>query len=383
MAGYVDPDLLDDETAVAEGNLAAMADHVEGWDPFNGQIEPPLAEASAITAATIVAEIKDDQRNNYTGIGERIFQVVRNVAQPATSTATIVLTDDLGHTVTAGFTFVALTPDEDSVTLITLEDAVVSVGETTISGVRVAAVNPVGEDGNDASGDAIDFDELGYVSTVTLVEPTSDGVDEEDVPSYLDRIVRRSRRRSLLPTTPANYADEALDVPGIARCLALNKTDPDNPGEQLGHLTLVPATSDGEEVSGAVEDALVAHFDAMDHLLPVELHVIPPTTVNVDVYVKARLADGVVEADAEAAIEAAVRAYLNPAVYNLDPDSPGRWRRSAGEITIFDVDRQLRPELVPEVKQVVEVTLDAGTAPIDLDPEALVSADTVTVEIVA
>lgn len=378
---YVDPDLNDDETAVAEGNLAAARDIVDGWEPAEGDPETALFEATGTVQATAMAEIKSLERNNYAGFGDRILRLTRGAAEPARSQVTITFDDDAGHLVPAGFEVVFATIDGDSVPVATTIDAVAAPGATEVTAVPVAALEP-GTGGNGATGASIDREDLSFVAAVTLEQPTSGGVDEEPLTEYLDEAVAKSERISFLPLTPSNYAAVALEVPGVARAITLNRHDPATaPADAPGHITIRAADADGANLSGAKKTELETYVTSTEQLLGAVPHIEDPTTVAIDVAVTVRKNVGFTDPEVETAVETAVRALLNKATWNYDNASPGKWRKGAGQVTVYDIDRVL--DDLSEVLQVVTVTLNGAGTPITVAAEALAYADDVAVTVTA
>ncbi len=89
---YIDPDLISDETSVAEAVLAGTADRInaaldlaeeEGWEPQEGSPEASLGESVGIVLATAASMVKDQERNDFAGFGELILNVRRTRAEPA------------------------------------------------------------------------------------------------------------------------------------------------------------------------------------------------------------------------------------------------------------------------------------------------------------
>lgn len=374
--GYVDPDLLDDETAVAEGNLAAVADLVDGWQPAEGDFEVAIIEATSITTATAMAEIKSTARNNYAGFGENIVRLTRSGATPSGSQVTINVQDDAGYLIPAGFQAVFATPGGDSVAVATTQDAIVTAGDTSVGAVPVASLE-AGDDRNGATGTDIDRDPLDYVTSVVLEQPTSGGTDEEPLQEYLDEVVAKAQRISFLPLTPDDYASAALEVPGIARALVLNRYDPATaPTDAPGHITIIAVDSDGIAISDLKQAELETYLTSVDQILGATVHTMDVVTDTIDVTVTLKAADGVADADAEAAAEAAITALLDPAKWNVDLSKPGHWKAGVGSLTIFDIDRVL--DDLPQVKQVVTVQINGGTSAVTVADRDLVDAGTIS-----
>jgi uncharacterized phage protein gp47/JayE len=380
MSAYVDPELLNDETAVAEGNLAAIRDLVPSWIPPEGGIETAFAEALAIGQATVASLVIDDERNRYAGFGEVVLSLPRGAAAPARSQATITAIDTLGHLIPAGFQFVCATPSGDPVPLITTVDALITAGATTVTGVLVQALE-TGIVGNGASGLAIDRDDIAFVQSIQLEQPTAGGIDEEALSDYVSRVVFAARRRSFLPITPADYARVTLDVPGVGRALAINRQNPATaPADAPGHVTIIVATSTGAVVPTLVKTAIDTYFASLDQVRGSIVHVVDVTIQSIAVAATVKAAPGVTSAAATAAATAAIQTLLSPATYNADPDAAGGWKLGQGTFTIFDVDRVLSL-LTASIAQVQAVTINGGTAAVTVPATALVTAGAITITV--
>jgi len=374
---YIEPDLQDDEGAVAEANLAALAD-ITGFVPSEASIETLFAEALAIGQATANAIIKDEARNAFAGMGELVLGVERGVAAPARTQATITVTDALGHLIPAGYQVVMLTADGDSVTLASTTDATVIAGATTVAGVLFEALEP-GVEGNGAAGAAIDRDPLAFVANVVLEQPSSGGVDEEELIVYVSRVARAARRRSFLPLTPSDYAGAAQDVTGVSRALALNRVNPDVAGDQPGHITIKPVTATGDPVPAVVKTALSQAFAAQEQVLGAVVWVADAVIVTINVAVTVVREPAFAAADVTTQVTAAIRALLNKATWNADAREAGGWRKGVGTVTTYDVSAAI--DDLQSIRQVVTVTLNAGTAAVTVAADALANAGTVAVTV--
>lgn len=376
---YIDPDLLDDETAVAEANLAAISDRIDGWEPHEGNIETVLAEAFAVGQATTAALVKDQARLDYAAFGETVLGITRRPAQVASTQATIEFTDADGHTLPAGYEFVCFNNLGDTVGLVTLTDATTTPGNTTAAGVPVAALEP-GAEYNGAFGAAIERDPNALVSSVTLEQPTAGGADEQPLDEYVNELAARVRRRSFLPLTPDDYADAALEVPGVHRVLALNRHDPGNPGDHPGHLTIVAADAAGNGVSAATQAAIVEHLSTPPRILGVQLHTQDPEQVVLDVRVIADAADGYTHNEMVDAITDALTEAFNKATWAADPSVPGGWNPTKTQVTIFDVAAVI--DDLPQVATVNTIELAAAGSPVSTTPVALTDTSLVSIDVI-
>jgi hypothetical protein len=85
---FIEPDIIDDETEVAEGILAGLADRIEGFSPVDGHLEAPISEATAVAIATAIVVLKDTVLDAYLGFGQRLLGIPRGAAGVATAVST-------------------------------------------------------------------------------------------------------------------------------------------------------------------------------------------------------------------------------------------------------------------------------------------------------
>lgn len=393
MSMYIDPEMIDDETAVTEAVLAALTDRLsaalglpegEEWEPQEGSPETSLAESVGIMLATAVAMFKDRAREDYAGFGRLILSTPRQAAEPASALARFDFDDSGVHTVEDGTELILDAADGTPVAFATVGDS-----EDTgafIADVPVAAVES-GAIGNELVGLARDFERLPHLQTVTLTTASSGGADEETRDEYLERIVRRARRMKLVPIVTDDYADTALDHPSVGSAVAvrlLNLDAPTDPPAAEGHVTVFVRGHDGENLSPEVKDEVRDMMRGEDRPLAVTVHVGDPTRTPITVAVSYRLATGADEAATTAAIQAAITDAYDDAAYGIDDDAPGGWRapRTDAERTINEYDVAALIDDIAGNAKIEEVTIN-GVESVTLDgwaplPE-LTAPPTVTV----
>jgi len=370
---YIDPDLITDETAVAEALLAGMADRLdsalslpedEGWEPNEGSPETAFAEAVGIITATIAALVQDDERDDYEGFGELILRVSRMSAEPAIGFALWSFNQAGTFIIPDGSECVLDAPDGTPVGFATVGD-VTSTGNEAVD-VRMIALEP-GEIGNGLSGAARDWEPLPFVSGVTMTTMSQGGTDEETRDSYLDRVVRRANRLKDVPIVTDDYADAAIDVPGVARAVAvrlLNNDAPTDPPAAAGHVTIFVADEDGNEPPPEVQAAVVAEMMGTDRPLAVIAHVDGPQYTNITVRADIRLRVGADHDATVAACQDALSTAFSKATYGLDDNAPGRWLppRSSAERVITEYDVSAAVDDVDGVRNVVLAQVNGASS---------------------
>ena len=373
MTMYIDADLITDETSVAEAILAGIADRLdavlgldpdEGWQAEEGQPETHLAEAVGIVIATAAALVQDKERTDYQGFGSLILGIDREVAQPA-----------IGATLwTFNTSGTYLIPDGSELVMTAVDGTPVgfaTVGDVTVSGneavdVQVVAIEP-GAIANGLLGDAIEFEPLPFVTNVEMTTAPSGGTDDQSVDDYLDDIVRRARRVKTVPVITDDYADAALDVPGVDRAVAVRllnaETYPTTPAS-TGHITIFGVDSAGNNLAAGVKTAVVAAMQGTDRPQSVTVHTADPTSNNLTITASIRLDIGADQPSTVAAVQAALNAAYAKSTFGRDDSKPGKWRAptttSERTITTFDVAALI--DDIPGVNAVTAVTVNGGAS---------------------
>ena len=374
MPLYIDAELLTDETAVAEAILAGIADRLnsalgleddEGWEPEEGSPETAFAEAAGTILATVAQLVQEDERDDYEGFGTTILSVDRMTAEPAVGYSTWSFNAAGTFIIPDGSELVLDDPTGTPIGFATVGD--VEVTGTEAVDVQIVALEP-GAEGNGLDGAARDWEPLPFVTAVTVTTTTGGGQDEEDRDAYLDRVVRAARRLKDVPIVTDDYADAALDVPGVARAVAvrlLDLTAPTSPPSSQGHVTVYVADEAGNACSQAIKDEVLAEMMGTDRPLSVTVHVGDPTYTNITaVAVSFRLEVGADHDATIAAVTDALTSYLSKATYGLDDTAPGRWRPplTTVERTITNYDIAGAVDDVVGVKSVTAASINGGAS---------------------
>jgi len=360
---YITPDIVDDELAVAESQLAAIADRIPGWEPSEGHVETAISEAVAISIAAAATMLKDQIGAAYRGFGLRILGLPMKTGTPATAVTSWTFPASAGSTFPAGSEVDLTSPDGTAVTFVTTAPITVapSGSPSTVTGVEVVAVE-TGTSTNGATNPAV-CPVVG-VTSVTVTSASVGGDDPETDLEYQDRVADAATRLHTIPVTPDDYEAFALNQSGVERCKAVNRTDPDNPGDQPGHITLFPVHADGTDLSSGDRTALAATFAAIEKVVGATVHVaaVPRVDVTVAITVEQTAdAPGSLATDVAAAITTA----LSPARFALDPLAAGRFAKIApASLTVYQVAAAV--DDLPGVARVLAVTVNGGTTPVTL-----------------
>lgn len=387
MADLVDPNLAlatnpsDVFTDLVDGMQAAFP----GWEPNPANPDTQLL----LLLATLGASLNQTAGSMLTS-AFRYFglYLVPNAqpedAVPATGTVTITFTDTAAHTIDAGTTYGVQLPDR-VLGFEIVDDVTHAAGTDTEAGVDVIAAE-AGTDGNGHTGTLIQVDSLGYVESVVLDAATDGGVDEEDDPTYLDRLRAKLQRQAPRPIVRSDFAEFPKDIPGVERALAIDgydpadhaSYDPDDPGTWKERFVTVSAVDDeGEDVGAAVRTEIDAMFNGdvvsgaeglreVNFVVEVEV----PTYTTFDVNFSHTTWPTFAPADVTDEAEAAVAEYLSPANWG-NPDSFGEGRawEQTDELSEDGLYAALRA--VPGIRKVTALTFRKGAAAFASTPVAL------------
>lgn len=373
MTMYIDADLISDETAVAEAILAGIADRLdavlgldpeEGWVAEEGQPETHLAEAVGIVVATAAALVQDTERNDYQGFGSLILGIDREVAEPAIAATDWTFNAVGTYLIPDGSEIVMIAADGTPVGFATVGD--INVTGLTATDVQVTAIEP-GSIANGLSGDAASFEPLPFVVDVQMSTPSAGGTDDQSVDEYLDDIVRRARRVKIVPVLTDDYADTALDTPGVARAMAVRllnaETYPTTPAS-AGHVTVFGVDSTGSALTSPIKTAVVASMQGSNRPQAVTVHAADPTYNNLTITASIRLVLGADQTATVAAVQAALNTAFSKASWGADPDAPGGWRppTTTNERTISTFDVAAVIDDIDGVAAVTAVTVNGGAS---------------------
>lgn len=373
---YIDPELIADETAVAEAFLAAFADRMgyalglpegELWEPAEGSPETSIGESVGIVVATAMAVILEDERDDFASFGELFLKSPRQAAEPAAGIARWTFATGGAHEVPDGAELVLDAADGTPVAFAVTGDHPFT---GTFVDVPIEALEP-GAVGNDLTGPARDYEALPMLASVVVTGSTAGGAELESRDEYINRIARRARRMKLVPIMTDDYADTALDHPAVDSAVAvrlLDLDDPEDPPASGGHVTIFVRGNGGGNVSDPDKEEVRLSMMGEDRPLAVTAHIGNPTRTDITIATSIRLATGADEAATVAAVQAAIATAYDDAVFGIDEDAPGRWRapRSADEATINEYDVVRVIDDIPGLAKIESVTIN-GVSSVTLD----------------
>lgn len=368
--GYVDYPLTVDPRAVISGMIGDWIGRGYAGD----DTDPATALLSAIGARNAQTRIVlvDFARAVYRDHGIKVYGIVPQESAPASTLSTWTAVDDAGYDIPAGTRVAYPLTGDTTVVFEVDDDYTITPGDSSLAGVGLnAVINGVAGNGFAASAVVV-LDNLTWVSSVATTVTTAGGEDAETSGEYLDRLTEAIRFGPNGPLVlPDDYSFAAREVPGVGRARTIAGYDA--VAETSGNtrtVTVVVVDESGNDVPAPVAAAVEAALEARREVNFIVYVVDPERTVVTVAYTATAEAD-TDSAEVEAAIDAAVLAYLDPGTWGT--------RERGSEWENDDVVRYFAIvdliESVPGVASLDTLTLNAGTADVNITADTAALPD--------
>jgi uncharacterized phage protein gp47/JayE len=316
LTAYVDlrPYDLSDQDIV-DAALAALQLNLPGWIPREGNTEVLILESLALETAEAIVAI-----NRLPGAVVQAVMLLAGVsrdygAAPIAS-ATFTMGDASGYTIPAGTRLYLPMEDGSTVTfLIEPPGLTIPPGESSGTCSIIGDVFTAAANGTPIGAAVVMADPVPFVDGVVLASAVADGRDPETDAQWRDRGVERLSRLSDALVVPRHFEAAALETEGVARAVGIDLWDPtqsgSNPGDNPGHMTVAVLGENGADLSTEAKDALQVTME--DQAVAVlDVHVIDVSLDTVALTADVHLTAGADAAATTAAVESALRAYVNP-----------------------------------------------------------------------
>lgn len=316
MAGFIEFDFEDDPEEWVQRALDALALAFPGWQPNEAHLEVALVEELARIAAESAQVATDVPAAIFQAFGEKLVGLAPKVGVAATAEARVTMVDAAGYTLPAGTVVAFRTAEGEYELWRTLDDAVALTGTAIAPDITLEA-DDVGtaRNGLPVATSLELVDSYAFVESIELTTASAGGVDAETDEEYLDRLADELTLLTPTPILAEDFALLARRTEGVHRALAINGYNPaDQTLNNERMVTVVGLEADGDGVAQAVEDTMRLALDALREVNFV-VNSTDPTHTRVDVVFEAVAEKGYVAADVEAAAEAAVAAFLDPATW--------------------------------------------------------------------
>lgn len=324
---YITIPIETDEDANASSVFDFIASRFPGWTPSEGQLDVWII----LALARLAADLKDQAANVSDDIF-RYFGPMLGVTPfddvPAQAMTNWVLTDNAGHTITAGTRVGVLDDNLDTHEFTVGADIIVPAGTTVANGVSIVASNAgISENGiGNAGSQAVPLDGTVWVSTITMVGPTSGGQDAEDDPTYLGRLSSVLQTMTPRPILPNDFAILARDIAGVVRSTAIDGYNPANGTYNNERMVdVIVADVNGNALASSVKTSVQTYLDGLREVNFV-VNVGDPNYTTIHVRWDVNMWTGNDATALASDINAAIQGFLNPATWGVPPGGdPTAW----------------------------------------------------------
>ena len=388
---YIKIPLETNQSALAQEMFDYIQTQAPGWAAQDGNLDVWIIRAIAQLASDNRNVASDVQDDIFRYFGASLMGIQPIDATPAVANTTWTLTDYLGHTIPAGTTVGITDLSGNLQAFQVVSDYVVPNGQNvTPAGAVVirAVIEGSNANGLGAAGTVVTLiDIIDWVATngVVLTGTTNGGIDDEDDPTYLNRLVARLQRLSQRPILPADFSAMALDAdPIVHRAVTIDNYNPaDHTYNNQRMVAVAAVDSNGAAVSAIVKAEIDAYLQANREINFI-VNVIDPTYTTINVVTTVIALAGFTQAQVQASVVSTLQNYLSPALWAQDPtiqqaDSNNTWLEST---TVYYNEVIAAISNIQGVNRVVSLTLNGGTADIALTtPAALTQPGTITVTV--
>jgi hypothetical protein len=243
MARYITVPIDKDPETVFASMVAYIQTKFPSWQPRDGNLATVLMEALSIEGAdcrTLASKVPD---TIYRTLGTTLFNLPPDDAVSAQAATTWTAKDNAGYTVLAGTQVGVRNSTGELIPFVVIDDVIILAGATATAagGVQIQAVTPgvLANTLGSPGGPVELIDPIEWVTGITIVAPTSGGVDAELNDAYLGRLATTIQIMTLTPILPGDFAILAREVAGVYRATAI---DLYNPGTNERQQVAVNAT---------------------------------------------------------------------------------------------------------------------------------------------
>jgi hypothetical protein len=318
MPEYLDFQIETDPETIAQLGFDEMAARIPGWDPIVGEIDTALIQAAARIASQVRASAGVVPIGVFRYLADQ-FGLVPRTGTPWQVICTINWDDALNHTIPAGTVWAVTVGVGDVRSFTNAYDIVESDGDATNNNVLLIS-SDLAQDNSDvlvgstvATTGTLDGNPDGIVTVEAYGGQQSETDDE-----FFQRLIRRFALNTAAPILPGDFAALALDVAPIgSRAIAIDGYDAVAlTSGNARTVTIVCIDQTGAPLSATMKSDILAYV-ASKREINWNVYVIDPVFFTVSVKWTAHAIPGFATATVNAAIVAAVNAYLSGARWGL------------------------------------------------------------------
>lgn len=313
-ANYDDTDFIDStsEDELVQSAVDKMRETIPEWEPDESQTEMVLLQAIAVMVGVEVYAINQLPETVLEQL-LNLYGVIRSPGVPASTSVEFGVDESSPTQVVPAGTRLRFTLEQTGETfdLVTTESVTITTSER-LTGVASAVMEEVGGSVNGLQDVQLDVvDPLFFVEFARLASPLTGGADSEDDESFYTRGSARLQRQVATLVLPQQFELAVTEDDRVGRAKGLNLTNPDAPGQALGHITIVTTDRSGNALAESVMEELKLRLTDMS-IAGLTVHVVPPVYTAIDLTVDIVQNRPYNTELVRENVEAQLRAYFSP-----------------------------------------------------------------------
>lgn len=286
-ANYDDTDFIDStsEDELVQSAVDKMRETIPEWEPDESQTEMVLLQAIAVMVGVEVYAINQLPETVLEQL-LNLYGVIRSPGVPASTSVEFGVDESSPTQVVPAGTRLRFTLEQTGETfdLVTTESVTITTSER-LTGVASAVMEEVGGSVNGLQDVQLDVvDPLFFVEFARLASPLTGGADSEDDESFYTRGSARLQRQVATLVLPQQFELAVTEDDRVGRAKGLNLTNPDAPGQALGHITIVATDRSGNALTEPIMEELKLRLTDMS-IAGLTVHVVPPVYTAIDLTV--------------------------------------------------------------------------------------------------
>lgn len=323
MTEYITVPIEVDPSEVIQLAVTAIQTAYPGWDPNSGNLDAWIL-MSFMSEACELREVASTVPDTiFRTFGAQVLGVQPIDDNEASADTTWTAQDNLGYTISEGTQVGVRATGDELVPFEVMTDVTIPPGQTTTQPGEVAIqaieAGAFGSGLGTAGGPVELIDPLDWVVSITLVSPTTGGVDAEEDPVYLNRLAALAELLTPRPILPNDFAVLARSIAGVARATAIdgyNPVDQTSNNERMVAVAVIDAAGNPQDT--ITKNAVDEYLEGLREVNFV-VNIIDPTYTTIDVNVTVHPLVGFDPTAVQGDVTTAIQAFLDPANWGRDP----------------------------------------------------------------
>ncbi len=367
MGDFVSIEISTNPEEMAQQVYDEIAVGIPGWEQNPANLETFIVAALTRLMAEIATLGAQASQAIFYEFGRLIVNLPPLLPTKAVAASTWTMIDNAGYVIPAGTQVVLSSTGSDQQGFETMNEVTVPPGSTATGAGEVSLRALLeGDEGNDLGSIATLATAYDFVESIEVTADSDGGSDGETEEEYVARLVDEMSLLAPRPILIDDYPPFIRRIAGVERAIAIDNWDPaDDSLDNVLTIGFVAIDEDGEDVSAPLKEEIQTDLESRV-ISDMVVNKGAPTYTPIFVTTTVRCYAGYDAVSVDAAVTAAIQAYLDPSSWGVNPlnqtetEQSLSWRNAKvvryGEMWSL-IDR------VPGVDYVESMTMGTSTAP--------------------